>query len=240
MNIRRLASLSTAIIILFVSINLSTIGYSETNADYKCYSVDSRGLLVEIEASAFAWPEENVNITVRAEATHADVYIYYINVNISSLEENRSETLLGSATFFEDVHLERGEFEVTSYKKLVPTNSLPGSLYGEVEYRWSIEGDESTFDKLEAFPATYIQNKPYEELRQNYEALNSFLNDLQSNYTSLEANYTDLQKEYQQLADNRTAQNNSTGLMYLFIITTGIFIVTTILLLAKRPKTTTW
>lgn len=228
-------------IILFVAtINLSASGYAETNVDYKYYSLDSRGLLVEIEATGLAWPGENVNISIRAEATQANVHLYYINVKISSLKENRSEALLDSATFFEDAHLKLGEFEETSYKILVPNNTLPGLLYGEVEYKWSIEGDESAFDKLEAFPATYIQNKPYEEMRQSYEALNSFLNDLQANYTSLEANYTNLQKEYQQLAANRTAQDNSTGLMYLFIITTGIFVVTTILLLAKRPKTTTW
>lgn len=214
--------------------------YSETDEKYKCYSLDSLGLLVEIETSALAWPEENINITIRAEATQANIHIYYIQVNIFSLKENRDETLLDNTAFIEDTHLNLGEFNETSYEVLIPKDTLPGLLYGEVEYSWSIEGDPSVFDKLKAFPATYIQNKPYEELRQAYDSLNSFCDDLQANYTSLEANHTDLQQKYQQSEDQQIGENNSTGLMYIFIITTGIFVATTILLMIRRPKTTTW
>jgi len=109
-----------------------------------------------------------------------------------------------------------------------------------VEYAWSIEDDYTVEEEVNAFPATYIQNKPYRDLLQDYEALSNSRDALQENHTSLEANYTDLQQNYQTLADGQTAQDNATGLMYVFLITTAIFVVTTILLLAKRPKAPTW
>jgi len=239
LNTKRLVSLLIATVIL-TTICVSAPIYSETYEKYKCYSLDSLGLLVEIETSALAWPEENINITIRAEATQANIHIHYIQVNIFSLKESRDETLLNNTAFLEDAHLNLGEFNETSYEVLIPKDTLPGLLYGEVDYSWSIEGDPSVFDKLKAFAATYIQNKPYEELRQDYEALNSFCNDLQTNHTALEANYTELQQKYQQLEGQQIGENNSTGLMYIFIITTGIFVASTILLMIRRPKTTTW
>lgn len=231
LNTKRLMLLFIAPILL--SMCLSVIVYSETNEKYECYSLESTGLLVEIEITTLAWPGENINITIRAEATQANIHIHYIHVNVSSLKENRDETLLNGTEFLVDTHLNLGEFDETSYEVFIPEDTLPGLLYGKVEYSWSIENDESKFDKLKAFPATYIQNKPYEDLRQDYEALNSFCNDLQ-------ANYTDLQEKYKQLESNQIGENNATGLMYLFLVTTGVFAVTTTLLLIKRPKTTTW
>ena len=109
---------------------------------------------------------------------------------------------------------------------LIPEDSLPGLLYGQVEYVWSIEGDERVEKEADVFLATYVENKPYRDLLEDY--------------TRMEANYTDLKKEYQTLANGRTAQDGATGLMYVFFITTAIFVVTTILLLLKRPKAPTW
>lgn len=225
---------------ILLSISISAIAYPETNENYKCYSLERSGLLVEIEVTSLVWPGENITITIKAVATQANIHIHYIHVNVSSLKENRSETLLSSIIFLKDIHFNLGESNEAAYKVLIPEDTLPGLLYGEVKYKWSIEGDDNLVEELNVFPATYIQNKPYEDLRQNYEALNSYCNDLQSNYTSLEANYTDLQEKYQQLVGNQIAQDNATGLMYLFLITTAIFVVTTILLMVKRPNATTW
>lgn len=239
MNAKRLTPLLIMIVILS-GISMSAIAHSENNEMCKCYSRERSGLLVEIEVTALAWPGNNVTISIKAVATQANIHIRYIHINVSSLKENRSKTLLNSTAFLVDQHLNLGELEETSYEVFIHNDTLPGLLYGEVEYGWSIEGDEYVLKELNTFPATYIQNKPYEDLRQAYDSLNNFCNDLQGNYTSLEANYTDLQQKYQELSGNQIAQNNSTGLMYLFIITTAIFVVTTILLLVKRPKTATW
>lgn len=220
--------------------NSAAVVHSETDTTFECFSRERLGLLVQIEVTAIAWPGESASVTINATATQANVHIGYLHINISSLKENRSETLLSSDSFLEDVHLGLGDSNQTSYGVLIPEDSLPGLLYGELEYAWSIEGDDSVEKEANVFPATYIQNKPYQDLLENYEALSNSRDALQKNYTSLEANYTDLQQSYQTLADGQTAQDNATGLMYIFLITTAIFVATTILLLARRPKAPTW
>lgn len=234
------ASLLLITALILASMNSVAVAYSETDTTFECFSRERLGLLVQIEVTAIAWPGERVNVTVNATATQANVHISYVHVNVSSLKENRSETLLSNNSFLDDTHLRLGDSNQTSYGMLIPEDSLPGLLYGEVEYAWSIEGDDNVEKEVNAFPATYIQNKPYQDLLEDYVALNNSRDALQENYTSLEANYTDLQQKYQMLADSQTAQDNATGLMYIFLITTAIFVVTTILLLAKRPKAPTW
>jgi hypothetical protein len=226
--------------LILASMNSVAVVYSETDTTFECFSRERLGLLVQIEVTAIAWPGESANVTITATATQANVHIRCIHVNVSSLKENRSETPLSSNSFLEDVHLSLGDSNQTSYGMLIPEDSLPGLLCGELEYAWSIEGEDNAEEEINAFPATYIQNKPYQDLLENYEALSNSRDALQKNYTSLEANYTDLQQNYQTLADGQTAQDNATGLMYIFLITTAIFVVTTILLLAKRPKAPTW
>jgi hypothetical protein len=220
--------------------NSVAVVYSETDTMFVCLSRERLGLLVQMEVTEIAWHGESANVTINATATQANVHIRYIHVNVSSLRENRSETLLSGNSFLEDVHLRLGESNQTSYGLLIPEDSLPGLLYGEVEYAWSIEDDYTVEEEVNAFPATYIQNKPYQDLLEDYEALSNSRDALQENHTSLEANYTDLQQKYQTLADSQTAQDNATSLMYVFLITTAVFVVTTILLLAKRPKTPAW
>ncbi len=207
---------------------------------YKCYSGERSGLLIEIEVTPLAWPEENITVQVRAVATQANVHIRFIHINISSLRENWNKTLLKGTTFLSEAHLNLTDSMEKLYNVSVPSDTLPGLLYGEVEYKWSIESSDDVFRELNAFPATYIQNKPFEELKQGYDTLSSLFNDLQANYASLEANFTDLQQEYQQLEGKHIGENSATGLMYLFLVTTGVFVITTILLMVKRPKTTTW
>jgi len=228
-------------LILFLSsARLSAIAYAEDSEKYKCYSHEFNGLLVQIEATVSVWPGNNINMTIRAEATQANIHIRRIHMNVSSLEKGRHKTLLNSTTFLEDVHLNLLKFEETSYAVLIPGDTSPGWLYGEVQYSWSIEGDEYLSDEFDGFPTSYVLNKPYEDLRQDFEELNNFLYDLHANFTSLKANYTDLQEEHLRLVGSQIAQNNATGLMYLFLATTGIFVLTTILLMAKRPKAATW
>jgi hypothetical protein len=235
---KKLVPLLIATLILTISLN--TIAYSETDNIFKCFSRKRLGLLVEIEVTALAWPGENVNFTLIANATQANIHVRYVHINVSSLKENRSETLLSSQSFLEDAHLQLGHSNQTFYQVVIPNGTLPGLLYGKIEYAWSIEGDDDVEKEADNFAATYVQNKPYQDLLEDYEVLDDYSNALQENYTRLEANYTDLQQKYQALADSQTGQGGATGLMYVFLITTGIFVVTTILLLAKRPKTSSW
>ncbi len=195
---------------------------------------------MEVVSPIQAWPGEKLNVTIRVKAT-ADIRIDFINANISCLTENLTETSIKYIDFIKDSDFNSGDTYEQHYEVVVPENALPGLIYGKLWYSWVIKGDALVHvDNVHGFQVTFIQNKAYEDLRQAYDSLNSFRDDLQANYNSLEANYTDLQQKYQQLEGQQIGENNSTGLMYIFIITTGIFVVTTILLMVRRPKTTTW
>lgn len=221
------------IAVLILTISVNTVAYSETDNVFMCFSRTRLGLSVEIEVTALAWPGENAAFAVRANATQANIHVRYVHVNVSSLKENRNETLLSSQSFLEDAHLVLGESHQTSHLVIIPNDTLPGLLYCKIEYAWSIEGEDDVEKEVDNFAATYIQNKPYQELLEDYESLDDFSN-------ALQMNYTDLQQRYQSLADSQTVQGGATGLAYVFLITTGIFVVTTILLLAKHPKTSLW
>ena len=237
MNTKRLVSLLITTLILAIS--LSTTAYSETE-ERQVYSFTQGGLLIEIESPIQAWPGDRINITIRVNAS-AEIYVNFINANISCLTENLTETSIKYIDFLENFDFSSGQTYEQHYEVVVPVDALPGLIYGELQYSWYIKGTILTnVDNVHGFQVTFIQNKAYEDLRQAYDSLNSFRDDLQTNYTSLEANYTDLQQKYQQLEGQQIGENNSTGLMYIFIITTGIFVVTTILLMVRPPKTTTW
>jgi hypothetical protein len=232
---RMLSSVLLLTTVLAVSaISLVAVAHAQDDpALFECFSREGSGLLVRIQTAALAWPGDNVTITVNATATHADIHIRSVHVRILSLKENRSETVLGALSLPENTLINLGGSAQVSHTVSIPENSVPGLLYGEVDYAWSIAGDDDLFDEAATFPATYVQNKPYQDLLEDYAVLQAFADDLQSNYT-------DLQAQYQTLADNHVAETNATGLMYVFLITTAIFVVTTILLLVTHPKTSTY
>ena len=232
---RTLSSALLLTILLAVSaISLVAVAHAQDDPVLaECFSLEGSGLLVQIQTAALAWPGDNVTITVNATATHADIHVRSLHVHVLSLKENRSETVLGALSFPDNTHLNLSGSAQVSHTISIPENSAPGLLYGEVDYAWSIEGDDDLFDEAATFPATYVQNKPYHDLLEDYEALKAFADALQSNYT-------DLQAQYHTLADSHAAETNATGLMYVFLITTAIFVVTTILLLATHPKTSAY
>ena len=206
------------------------------------YTLDYGGLLVKVEGPAIAWPGDEINITVRVQAS-AKIHIDFVNLNVSSLEMNREEVpLLGTVSFLNNVDLNPEAINQTSYEVEVPNDALPGLIYGMIWYSWHIKGSVPDPHVMlpKAFPATFIENKPYIELKEDFDDLNSSYRNLQNSYTSLDANYTDLQERFQQLESAQIGESNATGLMYLFLITTGIFVATTLILMIRRPKAATW
>jgi hypothetical protein len=223
------------IILIIGTLSLGGIVHSDAGESQTCYSLDYGGLLLEVKAADLAWPGDKINITVRVEAS-AKIHVNFIRANVSSLKGGREEApLLATVTFLENGDLDPGMVSEISYEVTIPEDALPGLIYGMVWYDWYIRGTTpATFQMFpQAFPATFIENKSYIELKEDYDALNS-------SYARLQANYTDLEEKYQQLASDQMAQDSATGLMYLFVATTAIFVVTTILLLTRRPKAATW
>ncbi len=241
MEVKKLINLLT--VVLFSTAAVLPISTASDIEDVTVfYTLDYGGLRVEVEGPAIAWPGDEINITVRVQAS-ARIHIDFVSMNISSLKTNREEVpLIGTMSFLNDVDLNPEATNQTSYEVNVPDDALPGLIYGMVWYSWHIKGSVPDPHVMlpKAFPATFIENKPYIELKEEFDDLNSSHCDLLTNYTLLDANYTDLQERFQQLENAQIGESNATGLMYLFLITTGIFVVTTLILMIRRPKPTTW
>ena len=81
----------------------------------------------------------------------------------------------------------------------------------------------------------------FTSLQSDYNSLNSALNDLQEDYDALNALYNNLNATYNDLKSEQEATfsklNNMRDLMYAFIATTILFIVTTVYFATRKPKT---
>jgi len=234
MKNKKISALMLTVLFLAV-ISLAKPSRTDTVETQTCYTLDYGGLLVEIEAPATVWPGDTINVTVRAKAS-AKIHVDFINVNFSCLRGNLEEVpLLSTTTTLENVELDWGSLNESYYRLEIPDDALPGLIYGMVWYDWYIEGTIPDHHQIfpKAFPATFIENEAYVELKVDYEIL-------ESSYATLEPNYSDLQGEYNELESKIGGGSNATNLMYLFLITTGIFVVTTILLMIRRPKSTSW
>jgi len=234
MKNKKASALMLTLLFLAV-ISLARPSRTDTVETQTCYTFNYGCLLVEVEAPATAWPGDTINVTVRANAS-AKIHVDFINVNFSCLRGNLEKVpLLSTTTTLENVDLDWGSLNETRYKLEIPDDALPGLIYGMVWYDWYIKGSIPDHHQIfpKAFPATFIENEAYIELKEDYGIL-------ESAYTTLESNYTDLQEEYHELESKIAGGNNATNLMYLFLITTGIFVVTSILLMIRRSKSTSW
>ena len=83
-------------------------------------------------------------------------------------------------------------------------------------------------------------NKLYSELQGNYDALEASYDNLQTDYTIMNSRYNSLNSSYNELTSKHEAiigeLNYIRNLMYVFIITTLIFIASTAYLAMRRPK----
>lgn len=218
-------------ILIMIIGNLAKSARSETSENLTCYTLDFGGLFVEVIAPTTAWPGDTINVTVHTQ-TSANIHVDFINLNFSCLVGNFTKVpLLNTSSTLENVDLDSGFINETRYEIIIPNDTLPGIIFGFIWYDWCIKGSipDPHQHLPEAFPATFVEDKAYIELKEDYD-------NLESSYTSLVSNYSNLQEQYQELENTSAGDNNTTSLMYLFLITTGIFVVTTILLIVKQPK----
>jgi len=108
---------------------------------------------------------------------------------------------------------------------------------------WESEYDDKMieYDSLQT-DYTGLQND-YNSLQASYTSLQSNHDALQTVYDSLNSTYNTLQSEYESLQskhDVSTANLDTTrNLSYIFVITTGVFIVTAVYFAVRKPKVKT-
>lgn len=174
------------------------------------------GLMVEVEAPHYVYPGEKMNLTIKVRTIIEQIHVSHMSLNISGLANERNETLIGSIRLF-DLPLN----EIFTYEITVPDDISPGITLGSISYEWTLWGIPAEVPTT-AFMATYVRNREYEELSNDYHELNLTYLSLQENYTKSELQISE------ELAGTR-------NMMYVLIVV-ALVSVASLFFLIRRPK----
>jgi hypothetical protein len=224
MNFKKSMTLFFLLSVFALTVISGAVGQStqvETRTVYY-HGQEHGGLIVEVEAPYQVYPSEKINLTVKVRAW-TEIYVLYMHLNISGLMNERNETLLTSIAIsdLEHVDLVFNETCQYVYEISIPVEISPGLTYGSISYEWTCWGIPAKVSPT-GFPVTYVRNKEYEELHNDYQILNSTYWSLQENYTKLESQYSG------ELGGTR-------NMMYVLIVTTVVS-VASVFFLIRRPK----
>lgn len=224
-NFKKSISLFLLLSVFVLTVTSGAVGQStqgETRTVYY-HGEEHGGLVVEVEAPYHVYPSEKMNLTVKVRAVTERIYVLCMHLNISGLMNERNETLLRSIAIsnLEHVDLAFNETHQYIYEITIPAEISPGLTYGSISYEWTCWGMPTDISPT-GFPVTYVRNKEYEELRNDYQILNSTYWSFQENYTKLESQYSG------ELGGTR-------NMMYVLIVTTVVS-VASVFFLIRRPK----
>jgi archaellum component FlaC len=138
----------------------------------------------------------------------------------------------------------------SSYENLSSTYSDLLAVYSQLQSNYdSLQGNYDSFsgdlNNLQAAYSSLLANytslqADYNSTCSNYHTLEVDYNSLESTYSNLETNYNSLNSDYNDLDSKHDTLMSDLGftknLSYVFIITTLIFIASTVYLAMRRPK----
>ncbi|MEJ2242790.1 MAG: hypothetical protein P8Y18_11720, partial [Candidatus Bathyarchaeota archaeon] len=211
----------SGVIILSVFLLLLTFsGFCQaaTEGEKNVCSIEYGGLKININSPIQVYPGENISINISSEAV-TQVDIEYIHVTIYGLTNATNEIILANITHLENSSL---DFYEASYNVTIPEKISPGLTYGIISCKWDFMGAPQKIPSS-GFAMTYVNNVALENLQMEYDELNTIHQSIVQNYTELES---DFEEEV----------GSSRNLVYVFIATTVIAIITVIVLLMRKPK----
>ena len=256
-------------------------------------SFTEEGLKVRAYAPYQAYPGDTIEVRVTAEALE-DLDDIYLTIDIFGSKPKEGK--VGYDGWEDDIRVlravdwEEGDDRDKKYDVEIPEDSDPGLVYGHITAEWTTFADDEDHTYAESFTITYIMNKDYEDLQEDYEdlsseydklktdykdlsstysgllatydSLKSDYDSLKATYDSLKSSYDSLQTDYSKLSSNYDALQEdynslladydaleseyetsvgelgtSRNLMYVFVVTTIVFIATSIILFMRKPKT---
>jgi len=221
MNNKKIITLMLTIPLLtltFISIVQFTIAEPQARL---AWSHESEGFSVEVYAPSQAYPGNVVPINVKVNATADLLDVYVILEIFGSKYENCTHWNATSFNVLWNEDLYTGEGKTEKYDLEVPLDADPGIVYGYIICKW-MTLDLQDHSKYDSFSLTYLKNKDFEELQNEY-------GELQGKYEELNESYIKLKSKHDEIGSTR-------NLMYIFIVTTIVSAATAFILLISRPK----
>lgn len=245
----------TLIILIMIFLTSSTFSYvagAEIAEDQMrlAWSLEDASVIVEVYATAKAYPGDNITIRVNVNATKNLKNVYITFWIFGSTSQGYSCWSV-SRKVLEDDTLDPGEPRSEPHNVTIPSYADPGLIYSRIRCEWRILEYHCEDDW---FTIAYLKNKGYENLQREYEELNSSFNKLSSNYQkvleerdqwetsyeqlnstyhSLDANYTELELKYEASSGEL---GSARRMMYIFIVTTIISAATAVFFVIRKPK----
>jgi len=223
--------------LIMLSLTLTSNIIAESDETRTIYQLEEYGgLTLEIKAPYQADPGNEINVTLRVEATK-EIDVVSFSLSIYGLVNETEEDLLGWVDIqeFKGLYTSGGAREYV-YNITIPEDISPGLTYGSISCEWKSMEIVSPPLKLEltlripsaGFVVTYVGNKEFEQLEMDYEELNA-------SYWELNSTYTELEGDYSTSSGQLTGTRN---LMYAFIATTAVSAATAVFLFIRKPKET--
>jgi len=213
MNRKKVVVLSLGLLMLLLTLTYGAVVRATSEERRIVYEMDSLGLKLSIIAPYFAYPGENINVTVTAEVS-GGTDIEYINISIRGLRNETEEI----SPPLKDIHITTLPYQA-DHMITIPNETAPGLIYGIIDWgKLSLQfpgGGLMITPPPAGFVVTYVKSLELEEL--------------QAAYDELLANYTKLKNYKNELGSTR-------NLMYIFVATTIVSAVTAFILLIRGPK----
>jgi len=215
------------LLILMISLWISTFGSSISSgiADNQArlaWLYEPEGISIQVYAPPQAYPGDVVPLTVKVNATEDLLDVYVILEIFGSKYENCSHWNTTSFKVLWNENLNASEGVTKEYNLEVPSDADPGLVYSYIICKWmTLDLDE--YSKYDSFSVTYLENKDFETLRNEYA-------ELQNKYEDLNASYTELKSKHQ------SEIGSTRNLVYILAATTIVSAITAFILLMRRPK----
>ena len=206
-----------ALCAFLLTLAFSEVANAASEGMQTVYHIEYGGLEIDIRAPVQVYPGEEINVTVRTEAV-TEVYVDYIYVDLYGVINATDEVTFGNI-----VHLKNSSLTLyeSNYNLTIPENISPGLTYGNINCAWEFQSSPQRIPSS-GFPLTYIKDVELEQLQAEYDELNA-------THQSLVQNYTELKSDSNEADSTRS-------LMYVFIATTVVAVITVIILLIRKPK----
>jgi len=160
---------------------------------------------VKVYATTEAYPGDTIDVTVKAEAQE-DLHDVDMDIWIEGTEGEGNETWASDKESVVSGDLDDGEDVDEDFEFEIPETADPGMMVGHISCDWEAEEEVDTdvyewivhsFDT--AFPMTYLLNKGYEDLQEDYAELQTDYTEAISERDKLKTDYTSLKSDYDSL-----------------------------------------
>ena len=196
------------LITMIVALVFARINIARAEDELKTfYSKDDlAGISIMIDATAETVPGGNMTIATWVNCTATGVEVEQINMTVYGLIGGEEETPLATLDVVENRTLAFNSTSEYNYTLTVP-DDVWGVTFADLHLKYFIYS--SGFEYNPSFPLTIVRNIYYEQLKEDFNNLNSSLIQLNTTYWQLDANYSQLSTSYSQL-NNTYSELNST------------------------------